>query len=329
MPLQSGFIAIATSGNTVDDRKIEASWLEEAAASYDPALYTAVLDLNHWDTRWAGTYGKVIALDCTKDKDGIVTLRGNLEPNEALIAMSKKEVLFTSVDLLPDFRGTGKYYLSGLAVTPKPASVGTEQLRFSCDNTEQHIRTDYIQVGMTFSESESDKSPNFLQKLFSKPPTTPQEKIMPKLTEERLEKVIELMEKKFNEDAAPTKSTFTKTEAQALLKAQGYSVIKEPTADDLATARSLLETQGFSVEKTATNEEITTAKKLLKTQGFSIEKMPEDKGALDDKGDKTKTVITREQFASLAKKFADASVTEFNFTASADQVGGDDSLEYV
>ena len=31
----------------------------------------------------------------------------------------------------------------------------------------------------------------------------------------------------------------------------------------------------------------------------------------------------------LAEKFADASVTEFDFTAGADQLGGDDNLEYV
>jgi len=62
MPLQSGFITIGTSGKTVDGRKIEASWLEEAAQAYDPDLYTAVIDLNHWDTRWAGTYGKVLEI---------------------------------------------------------------------------------------------------------------------------------------------------------------------------------------------------------------------------------------------------------------------------
>ncbi|PSW99586.1 GPO family capsid scaffolding protein [Photobacterium iliopiscarium] len=328
MPLQSGFIVIATSGKTVDDRKIEASWLEEAAANYDPTLYTAVLDLNHWDTRWAGTYGTVIALDCTKDKEGIVTLRGNLEPNEALIAMSKQEVLFTSVSLQPDFRGTGQHYLIGLAVTPKPASVGTEQLKFSCDTTDQDIHTDYVQVDMTFSEHKSDKSPNFLQKLFSKTTPDPLENIMSKLTEERLLKAVESMEQ-FSKGAPPEKEILTKTEAQALLEAQGYSVIKQPTANDLTDAQSLLEKHGFSIEKTATNEEITAAKELLKAQGFSIEKTPEDKGKPDGEEGKTGGKITREQFAMLAKEFADASVTEFDFTVSADQVGGDDDLAYV
>jgi hypothetical protein len=331
MPLQSGFIVIATSGKTVDDRKIEAAWLEEAAANYDPALYTAVLDLNHWDTRWAGTYGTVIALDFTKDKNGIVTLRGNIEPNETLIAMSKKEVLFTSVSLQPDFRGTGQYYLTGLAVTPKPASVGTEQLKFSCDTTDQDIRTDYVQVDMTFSESKSDKSPNFLQKLFSKTTPDPLENIMSKLTEERLLKVVESIEQ-FSKVAPPhhpNVATFTETEAQALLKAKGFSVTKEPTDDDLTSAQALLKSQGYSIEKTATNEEITAAEELLKAQGFSIEKTPKAKGKPDGEEGKTGGKITREQFAMLAKEFADASVTEFDFTVSADQVGGDDDLAYV
>ena len=331
MPLQSGFIAIATSGNTVDNRKIEASWLEDAAAAYDPDLYTAVLDLNHWDPRWAGTYGKVIALDSIKDKDGVVTLRANIEPNEALIAMSKKEVLFTSVELTPNFRKTGKDYLTGLAVTPKPASVGTEQLKFSCDNTDKSIRTDFIQVALTFSEHEDTKPKSFFQKLFSKTTTNSLEDIMANLTEERVMNVVEFVEKQRDKDVASDRAniTFTEVEAQSLLKAQGYSIIKEPTADDVATAQALLKAQGFSVEKTATKEEIAIAEKLLKAQGFAVEKTPADEGKPDDKGDKTKTVITREQFTSLAEKFADASVTEFNFTANADQPGGDDSMEYV
>lgn len=328
MPLQSGFVVIATSGNTVDGRKIEASWLEDAAATYDPTVYTAVLDLNHWDPKWAGTYGTVLALDCTKDKEGVVTLRGNIEPNEALIAMSKKEALFTSIELTPNFCETGKDYLTGLAVTPKPASIGTEQLKFSCNNTDQRIRTDFISVALTFSGHEETKPKGFFQKLLSKTTTTPLEDIMSKLTEERLLKAVESIEQ-FSKSTPPPKETFTETEAQALLKAQGYSIIKEPTADDITSAQALLQSQGYSIEKAATNEDITAAEKLLKAQGFSVEKTPEDKGKPDGKEGKADTVISREQFTSLAEKFADASVTEFNFTRDADHQGGDNSLEYV
>lgn len=184
---------------------------------------------------------------------------------------------------------------------------------------------------MTFSESKSDKSPNFLQKLFSKTTPDPLENIMSKLTEERLLKAVESIEQ-FSKGAPPLHpnvATFTETEAQALLKAKGFSITKEPTDDDLTSAQALLKSQGYSIEKTATNEEITAAEELLKAQGFSVEKTPKDKGKLDDEELRAGGKITREQFAVLAKEFADASVTEFNFTVSADQVGGDDDLTYV
>lgn len=328
MPLQSGMIAIGTSGHTVDGREIKASWLTEAAKSYDPKLYTAVLDLNHWDPRWAGTYGKVLSVDTVKNGDGEIVLRANIEPNEALIAMSKKEVLFTSMQLQPNFRETGSHYLTALAVTPKPASVGTEQLKFSSQTSDDNdaIRSDFVKVELSFSDSQ-EKKPGFLNQLFNK---RQEEDLVSKEVAEKIDlltaAVSELVKQKQEQ---PTE--FSVKDAQALLSEKGFSVTKEPTDDELKAAQKVLEAQGFSVTKEPTEDELKKAKELLSAQGFSVSEKegakPEGKDDTDTKGKQIK--ITREEYEVLQRKFADSKVTEFDFTASVDQTGGGDDLDFV
>lgn len=120
---------IGQSGPTVDGREIEGQWLLDAAEEYDPAKYTAVIWIDHY--RFYGNFGKVVALK-TEEKDGIVSLYAKLQPNEWLLSQNKdKQKLFTSMELTPDFAKSGKFYLTGLAVTDIPASLGTSELHFS------------------------------------------------------------------------------------------------------------------------------------------------------------------------------------------------------
>ncbi len=343
MPLQSGFLNVGTSGKTVDGRTIESSWLEEAVESYDPELYTAVIDLNHWDSRWAGTFGKVLAIKMGKNKTGEPTLLANIEPNEALIAMSKKEVLFTSVSLLPDFRETGKHYLDGLAVTPKPASVGTTQLIFaSKTGNDKAVSTDFIPIELSFTDSKHaavDDEKLFsrlIKRMFSHDDAADPNEQDTTMSTAALEKRFDTLEEKMttffaNHDKAtpdaPTAETIAA--AEKVLKDNGYSLKKEPSTDDLNAAQALLKAKGFAVEKEASKEDIDAAQALLKGKGFAVSKATAPDNTQDNAIDPDKgTTISRSEFEVLQAKFADAKVTEFNFTASSDNAGsqGDDEF---
>ena len=157
MPLQTGFKRIGSAGKTVDGRDIPKNWLTEMAESYDAEKYGAVINLNHWDPRWAGSYGKVLSLKLS-EQDGNTILLANMEPKEQLIALAKQEVLYTSMEIHTNFQDTGKAYLKGLAVTPRPASVNTDELKFSCGQPkdETHLFSEFFPVELSFSEQKTE-----------------------------------------------------------------------------------------------------------------------------------------------------------------------------
>jgi hypothetical protein len=140
---KSRYFRIAVEGATVDGRTIERQWIEQMAASYDPATYTARINCEHIagysPDRPFDAYGSVQSL---KAEEVQLTLNGKAEKrlalfaeidaNDQLVAINKAgQKLFTSCEIRPDFAGTGKAYLVGLAVTDSPASLGTEPLKFA------------------------------------------------------------------------------------------------------------------------------------------------------------------------------------------------------
>lgn len=129
--LMTNWLCIATEGDTVDGRRIDAHWLEESAELYDPNLYTACIWPEH--ERWFGSMGEVLEVKTDRDDEGILRLYARLRPNQHLLQANRDgQLLFTSAEFTPDgnFRGTGKTYLQGLGVTCSPASVGTTRLHF-------------------------------------------------------------------------------------------------------------------------------------------------------------------------------------------------------
>jgi hypothetical protein len=131
---------IGVEGATTDGRTIERAWLEQMAANYDPAVYTALINMEHIKGYTPDSpfrrYGKVEALETEEIQDGLLSgklaLYAYLAPTDDLIALTQKgQKLFTSMEVNPDFADTGSAYLVGLAVTDDPASLGTEMLTFS------------------------------------------------------------------------------------------------------------------------------------------------------------------------------------------------------
>lgn len=131
---------IGVEGATTDGRTIDRAWLEQMAANYDPAVYTALINMEHIKGYTPDSpfrrYGKIEALETEEIQDGLLSgklaLYAYLAPTDDLIALTKKwQKLFTSMEVNPDFADTGAAYLVGLAVTDDPASLGTEMLTFS------------------------------------------------------------------------------------------------------------------------------------------------------------------------------------------------------
>ena len=125
---------VATSGPTVDGRVILPQELRDIAETYSTATYTASIWSEH--ERWYGAHGTVFAVRLIEDSEdlepGQVALEAQLKPNQRLLYLNDQgEKLFTSIEVTPDFANTGKAYLTGLAVTDSPASLGTQELYFS------------------------------------------------------------------------------------------------------------------------------------------------------------------------------------------------------
>lgn len=129
------WFVIASEGATTDGRQIDRAWLEQMAKNYDPAKYTARINLEHYRGIDPGglfrAYGDVVALK-TEERDGKLVLLAQLDPTADLVALTKKrQKIFTSMEVSTKFADTDQAYLVGLAVTDSPASLSTEMLEFS------------------------------------------------------------------------------------------------------------------------------------------------------------------------------------------------------
>lgn len=144
MPISKPF-AIATEGPTIDGRNISRDMLAQMAKSYDPKVYTAVLNLEHYlsaapDSVF-GSYGKVVALGTQEAEilgEKKLQLTAVVDVAQGAVDMQKAgKKAFSSMEVKDNFINKGIHYLTGLAFTDKPASVGTESMKFSAFSGEK------------------------------------------------------------------------------------------------------------------------------------------------------------------------------------------------
>lgn len=137
--MPSKYFRVATEGATTDGREIQRVWIEQMAKNFDPKKYGARVWLEHYrgitaDSVFAAL-GDVIAVEARKVEEGKLGLFAQIEALPALVAMNKeKQKIYTSIEVDPNFARTGEAYLTGLAVTDTPASLGTEVLKFAAGN---------------------------------------------------------------------------------------------------------------------------------------------------------------------------------------------------
>ncbi|ESQ89993.1 precorrin-8W decarboxylase [Asticcacaulis sp. AC460] len=134
---------VAVSGPTIDGRTIEPNWLREAAETFNPNTYGVRVNVEHIrgisGDKPFGMVGDVVGLSVQEDTLQIggkpekrTCLYAEILPNDRAKDLNKADQkVYTSIELYPDFAKTGKYGLTGIAVTDTPASIGTERLQFS------------------------------------------------------------------------------------------------------------------------------------------------------------------------------------------------------
>lgn len=122
---------IGVSGETADGRTILAKELQEMAEQYDPEIYGARINLEHLNflfPDFAGGYGDVVELKAepwAKDETKTALL-AKLNITESLQKLwDSGQKIYTSMEITPRFADTNKAYLTGLAITDTPASLGT------------------------------------------------------------------------------------------------------------------------------------------------------------------------------------------------------------
>jgi len=140
MSKTSDWKIVATEGATVDGRKITSSWIKDMAEQYSIGEYTAMVWPEHSRSRWdvfhGNNWGVIEAVKAEK-KDGKLRLFAKITPNHLLLNANKNgQKLFTSIEPEPDYKGQGRCYLMGIAVTDSPASTGTDRLKFSREKGE-------------------------------------------------------------------------------------------------------------------------------------------------------------------------------------------------
>ena len=137
--MPSKFFRVATEGATTDGREIQRSWIEQMAKNFNREKYGARVWLEHMrgmlpESAFAAL-GDVLAVEARPVEDGKLALFAQIEALPALVAMNKaKQKIYTSIEVDPNFAKTGEAYLTGLAVTDSPASLGTEVLKFAAGN---------------------------------------------------------------------------------------------------------------------------------------------------------------------------------------------------
>lgn len=171
---------IATEGATTDGRNISGDWIKQMASNYDPKKYGARINLEHLrgvlpDGPFRA-YGDVVSLEA-KVVDGKLALFAELDPTPDLIELSKKrQKVYSSMEVDPDFAGSGQAYLVGLAVTDSPASLGTEMLQFAAGaaanpfasrkQRPENLFSEAVEVALDFTDEDPEKeAPGLLAKV--------------------------------------------------------------------------------------------------------------------------------------------------------------------
>ena len=176
-------LSIGAVGLTVDGREIEEKDVNDIVETYNPSMYGARINIDHyadwsgWKTEAlssvklnGGMLGDVIEVTSETNKDGVQVLKAVLAPNASFVQLNQADQhVYFSIEIDRNFRGTGKTYLTGLAVTDYPASAYTSRAKFSKERGIENKEVSFLRADLGL-HSQADKPPKkpFYKKLFNK-----------------------------------------------------------------------------------------------------------------------------------------------------------------
>ncbi|WP_010545987.1 GPO family capsid scaffolding protein [Sphingomonas elodea] len=140
----SKFFRALVAGQTINDgRTITDEIIDQVVETFNRDVYSPRINIEHLsgfspEPPFNG-YGDVVAVKAQDDTFKIAgkdetrrALYVQVEGNDQLVKLSAAEQKpYPSVELTPDYAGTGKIGLVGLAFTDTPASIGTQKLQFA------------------------------------------------------------------------------------------------------------------------------------------------------------------------------------------------------
>ena len=264
----SKWFRIAVEGATTDGRKLEANWLQEAAASYNPQTYGARVWIEHQRSSAPDglfkAQGDVVALSTQQvDIAGKkrLALFAQITPTDELkhIVNEQKQKIYTSIELATKFADTGKAYLTGLAVTDSPASLGTEILTFAAQHPEfdffkkrkLHPDSLFTEAHDTTIEWTDDSQPasfaetlmQQFQQLFSAKQKNAAPAPLPALSEDALNVLIQCFSQQFSQQqqdiqrALSDNSTLKQSQESLRQRVQQLSTELQRSPDPLQAQR--------------------------------------------------------------------------------------------
>ncbi|WKD23606.1 GPO family capsid scaffolding protein [Pseudoalteromonas sp. KG3] len=174
-------LSIAAVGMTVDGREITEQDVADIVETYNPRKYGARINLDHefnW-SGWAaknlhnvdipGMLGDVVSVEAYENEEGVVCLYAVLAPNQGFVALNKADqAVYFSIEISRDFMGTGKTYLTGLAVTDYPASCYTDRIHFSSKSKADDTEVSLLTVDLGSCEPIDTPKKPFFKRLFTK-----------------------------------------------------------------------------------------------------------------------------------------------------------------
>ena len=306
MAKQSGWVIAATEGATVDGRIISKEWINQMAESYSVDEYTALIWPEHFRSSWGPSEGKnwgsVDEVKAAKHK-GKLRLFVKITANDYLLAANKDgQKLFMSIEANADYKGEGRCYLQGLAVTDSPASSGTSRLKFSIgDNEADH----------EYSQLETLEHSDFV--FTSREPNNP----TPSDKQSKFMNLFAQMASLFSTDQQPVDPQEPLTEEEPMNKVQFDAVMGK--------------FDGLDAKVTDLEAKFSKQPKGEEKPPKAEEKPP----AAEPEGDKTAAGVTAEQFSQLMDKLegfgkkVDGIETKFNALSQEqsgqepDPVGGE------
>ncbi|TFW71528.1 phage capsid protein [Methylotenera oryzisoli] len=144
MPLTK-FFRVAVEGATADNREISRSDIEQMGKNYNRDKYGARIWLEHIRGILPDSQFKALG-DVIEAKSEEVEIAGEkklalfvkLDVTEELVEFNKKrQKIYTSIEIQPNFAKSGEAYLFGLGVTDSPSSLGTEALKLFSSRKQQ------------------------------------------------------------------------------------------------------------------------------------------------------------------------------------------------